>query len=350
MLTTKRAILALATGTACLFIYAGCGDDETGATSSGGASCAPTDPACPAVDAECLALTDNSGKSQFHLRMSQLTVNAPPVLTTPLVGGIVSTGLNINLPECNLAGDGTFSLITEFDLDANKIRVGGALPEANPANGYCYQYGNFAPVEGDLTVDAEGNFETGVFPAIRLPIYSDMMAAEVIELPLREARLVGAKLSANNNCIGTFNAAGLQPRDNCKPVPSEGIFYFIDGGTLEGYITLEEADSVHVEDLSQTLCVLLSGDPAAHGFDADPCPAAGAATCKACVRDGMGNITLEGDWCSTTNSAGGCKDSFRLSATFAASAVSLKSDCPADPTSGAGGAGGSGGSGGAGGN
>src|SRR5688500_16074215 len=61
-----------------------------------GASCAPTDPACPAISAECLALVDNTGKDEFTLRLSQLTIDQPAALAAPFMQGIVSTGVNIN--------------------------------------------------------------------------------------------------------------------------------------------------------------------------------------------------------------------------------------------------------------
>ena len=38
-------------------------------------------------------------------------------------------------------------------------------------------------------------------------------------------------------------------------------------------------------------------------------------------------IVLQGDWCSTTNSEGGCRDAFRLGGELAASAVKITGDC-----------------------
>jgi hypothetical protein len=80
--------------------------------------------------------------------------------------------------------------------------------------------------------------------------------------------------------------------------------------------------------------VVLSGSPNTYGDGGDP---------MHCSRDGNGQIEFQGDWCSTTNSAGGCRDAVRLAGGLAASAVSMQSNCPA----GAGGSGGAGGAGGA---
>ena len=40
-----------------------------------------------------------------------------------------------------------------------------------------------------------------------------------------------------------------------------------------------------------------------------------------CKTDSSGKILYMGDWCSTTNMAGGCADSVQMTANFAASSV-----------------------------
>ncbi len=345
----KRSLASFATRLAlfsalplglCALAVAGasCGGDETtGATgSTGSGSCAPKDPACPAlaVESECLALVDNSGKDKFALRLSQLSITKPVALTTTTVQKIVSDGVNINLPACNVPGMGTFSLLTEFDLAAGTLRTGGSLPETDPAKGYCFEYdaaNGVEPVTAKLNVDADLRFATDVIPKIVVPIYLDLAASSAVYLPLRDAVLSDGQISQDHNCIGKFNADGLEPVNNCLPDPDAGIDFFVNGGKLDGYITLEEADAVTVDLLSQSLCVLLSGDPKTYGDGQKP---------SKCKRDGAGKITLEGDWCSTTNSEGGCKDAFRLTAELAASAAMLRSDCAGlEGTGGAGGGG-----------
>ena len=84
-------------------------------------------------------------------------------------------------------------------------------------------------------------------------------------------------------------------------------------GAIGGYITLEEADAIQVQELSASLCTLLTGTK-------------DQATGK-CPRNGDGSFNLtpaqQGDYCSKSNQPGDCHDSFWLAATFAASAVTL---------------------------
>jgi hypothetical protein len=316
----------------------------SGSSSSGSAACAPKDPACPAlsIKSDCLALVDNSGKDRFVLRLAQLSVTAPKALTTKLVRNIVGDGVNLNLKACNIqSGKGTFNLITEFDVKSGKLKTGGAKYEAKPENGYCYvvdQAKGVVPVEVNAKFDGN-KFSTDTIKKMVLPIYIDETpTSKVVYLPLSEARLSEGTISADHNCIGSFNATKLDPYNNC--LPDDMVDYFTNAAKLDGYVTLEEADAVVVDQASQTLCVLLSGDPDKYGE--------GAST-KKCKRN-AGKIVLEGDWCSTSNSAGGCKDAMRLTAELAASAVKLRSDCQNPTTSGAGGGGTGGmGSGGAGG-
>lgn len=325
-----------------------CSGDDTQPLGTPVVDCTPTDPACPAlaIDSDCLALVDNQPKGgdtqapePFAVRISQLSVTAPEALTGPAVYKIVSDGVNINLPSCNVGGLGTFSWLSVFDRANGMLKTGGALPEADPTNGYCFDYDaahNIKPATVATNYSADGGFDTETIPAMTVPIYLDLAASSAVYLPLRQVRLLDGMISADNNCIGSYNAKGLEPINSCKPDLSNGIEYFINGAKLEGFIELEESDTVVVDTIGQTLCVLLSGNATMYG-EPDP---NGPTTCK---RDpGTNKILVEGDWCSTTDSAGGCKDSVRLLAGLAASAVSLRNDCE---TTGAG-AGGSGGSGG----
>lgn len=325
-----------------------CGSDDestTTTTTGGGVTCAPTDPACPAlsVKSDCLGLTDNTGKDKFVLRLSQLSVTAPKALTGQIVAKVVGEGVNINLPACNVPGKGTFSLITEFDIKGGTLRAGGAKPEANPANGYCFvedTANGVGPVDVKATYGADLSFSTEEIKKITLPVYIDESAKSAVFLPVTAAKLTDGKISEDRNCIGKFNADGLDPAASCLADPASGVDYFVNGAKLSGYITIEEADAVNVDLLGQSLCVLLSGDAAKYGDTGSP---------KKCKRT-AGKIDLQGDWCSTTNSADGCKDSFRLTAELAASSAKLRDDCTVTNTtsSSSGGAGG-GGTGGAGG-
>ncbi len=314
----------------------GCGDDSTSGTASTGAAGLGCEPGagCPAIESECLAFTDNVGKDKFSLRISHLTVSQPAALTTVLVSDLLTKGVTLNYPACAGAvdpsyaiftGDGTFSWILEFDKTAGQLRTGGAKLEADPNRGYCFvneTIGSFpvAPLEVAVPLGADGTFATQTTKAVTVPIYTDPAnAANVILLPLRGVRIFDGKVSADNNCIGSYNGEALDPNNLCKEEPG-AVPLFIDGAKLEGHITLEDADAVLIPELSnRTLCTLIVND--AQYVDG-----------TACKRT-AGVIDYPGDWCTGATpddpgAAGGCGDSVKLGATFAAAGATLRSDCP----------------------
>jgi hypothetical protein len=324
-------VLAVGVGTAPI-VMAGCGggDETTTSTtttttssSSGGnlLPCDPKAPECREVASSCIALADNSAATTFGLRMGQLTVTKPDVLSKGVVANIVANGVTMNLDQCNLAGGGTFSWLAQFNTTTGKLLTGGGKPAADPIAGYCFvdeMVNGFpiAPVEVDSALmDRKFSAKVG---DITVPIYLDAMASGVVLLPLKQGVLSG-ELSADNNCVGKYNADTLDPGNNCLAEPPDKLA-FTNGGTLEGYITLEAADAVIVDSLSQSLCVLLSGDAAMYGDGGSP------AKCK---RDAMMKIVYPGDWCDATNAAADmmCADSAKLGAEFAASAVKINGTC-----------------------
>jgi hypothetical protein len=309
----------------------GCGDDTTtdGTTSGGDGTCAPG-ASCPAVTSECIALVDNTGKDKFALRITQLTLSRPAALTNQVITQLLAQGVTLNLPNClsesghaTLKGDGMFSWVLEFDKTSGMLRTGGASPEADPTQGYCFvnetiqtipvaPFTVSAPIEG-------GKFAIEMGMDVTVPIFQPGGASTIL-LPLSKARIFNASISSDNNCIGKYNAEGLRPGNLC--LPEDAAPRYIDGADLDGYVTLENADKVMVDALKQSLCVLLSADAATYGD--------GVAAGQHCKRDAMNNITFKGDWCSTTDSdaTATCADAVKLGAKFAASAVSVKPSCP----------------------
>ncbi|MBK8257521.1 MAG: hypothetical protein IPK82_33235 [Polyangiaceae bacterium] len=311
------------------------GDDGTGGTAGSGtggatggsgtgagtgectAACCASCEANKDVASDCIAIVDNSGLSTFGLRMAQLTLEKPAALTNPVVAGLIESGVTMNLKDCNLTGDGTFSWILQFDKSTGKLKTGGAKPVDDPTTGYCFvneMLGGqqVSPIEVDATPDANGNFTVATGGDVVVPIFLGT-TADFVLLPLRDAKLTDGTISADQNCIGSYNAEKLLPEDSCEP--SGDVTRFTDAGSLDAYITLEDADAVIINSLKQSLCVLLTGDA---GDGGDP---------KKCSRDANGAIIAKGDWCSTTNSADGCQDAFKLGAKFAASAVKVTGDC-----------------------
>jgi hypothetical protein len=293
-------------------------------TTSGGTDpCSPA-AACPQVpSSKCIALADNSAAKNFTLRMANLTLTAPPSLTKGLVKGVVQNGVTMNLASCNLNGGGTFSWLLQFDTASGMLKTGGGKPADDPTKGYTFvdetimQGGKafkITPFTTAAPIKA-GAFAIAMGQDVIVPVYLDLKASAVVLLPLHKAKLTGT-ISADNNCIGTYNSKGLDPAGGCLADDMNPSFIGTDGkadsdGHLDGYITLEEADTVLVDAVGQSLCVILSGDAATFGDGKTP------ALCK---RDAGGKIAFQGDWCDASNDMA-CKDSVRLQANFSASGV-----------------------------
>jgi hypothetical protein len=296
--------------------------------------CTPTDPSCSTVKSDCLAVYDNAGKSSFALRVGQLDFIRPVAFTGAIEKAAFLSTIAMNLPQCYLKGSGTFSWIVNLDKTAGTYQVGAAKPPVDPHDGYSYvnetitlggQMFPIAPASGAMTIGADGTIDAAVLPFILLPVYLDAKATNIIMVPLHDLHIVPkqTKLSADQNCIGSYNAAGLKKSGGCLPDVDHDISSFVDGGHIDGYITLEEADNVIITSygLNRSLCVLLSGSAGQFGDGGSP------AKCK---RD-SGKIRFNGDVCTTSGPTGGpgppdgvCYDAASFSADFAASAVELK--------------------------
>jgi hypothetical protein len=323
---------SLAVGAVGVFGFvSGCSDPGTTGTTTGTPSVTcELKSACVTTDPTCVAIVDNTGLKQFGLRMSQILISKPASLgPTNFVGKTVASGVTLKRPDCYLTGEaegGTFSWIALIDLDTNTVCTGGAKPPAKVEDGYSFvnemvmqagQTFDIKPIKFTSPELAQGMFSVAAADAqdIIVPIYP--AEGDPILLPLRKARITQATLSSNNNCVGSFNGKGLDPYNNCGPNPTENQFTFINGGSLEGYITLEDADNIIVDLANASLCALLTGN----GDGAAP---------EKCKRDAMGKIDFKGDWCDATNAAAdaACFDAVQLAAEFAASAVKINGGCP----------------------
>jgi hypothetical protein len=284
-------------------------------------ACAPKDPSCTSVPSCCIALEDNQFKPKFTLRIGQITFAQPMVFATGLVGNTLANSLQMNLGQCNLQGSGTFSWLLEYDTNTQVLKTGGAKPAADPSVGYCFVDEmvsglQISPVSVNASLSV-GQLSANVGDLI-MPMYLDSMGTSSI-LPLHQVGLSGT-LSPDNNCIGKYNSDTLDPANNCLADPPNTLT-FTNAGTIDGYITLEDADAVIIDSLSQSLCVLLSGDPVLYGDGMSP---------TKCKRDAMQEIVYHGDWCASTNMAAtaACYDSARFKGDFAASAVQALGNCP----------------------
>lgn len=271
----------------------------------------------------CLALADNSGKSTASLRIRKLNVTAPPKLSSAFVqAGVIDKGINLH-NICGEQGDGTFSWLFQFDTTTGSVTTGGAAPDQVPQfMGYCFVKStvgglNVQPVTVSTMKNPYGSISTGVIPKLYVPIFAPGNTAgtyQTIILPLSGAQVKNVTLSNNNNCVGSYNPDAVTPQMGyCSDDPSS-CARWNTAGSLGGYITLEDADTVFVPQLSESLCVLLTGGTSVDTTDPNE---------KKCGRDSSHKIIPTGDFCSTSDKAGGCADSFWLAATLAASAVNI---------------------------
>ena len=308
-------------------------------------NCDPSDNSCPgagtcAMDpstcgdpATCRPLAENKGKPTYDLRLRRLLITAPPSLAGNNIGfgvlqaTVIDKGIDLAAPACgDTQGNGAFSWIMRVDPTGNTIKTGGAPPSPDPKNkGYCFYNYNIGgidvqPVTSPIAFDDAGAFSTQPIALLNVPIFltpdgGASTPSNVVVLPLRNASIQKATVSNNGDCIGAFDLKALDT--TCSVADPSSCSKWRTAGSLGGAITLEDADKVPLTILPETLCVLLTG--------------ASKSDAGGCARDGQGKIIATGDYCSTTGKPGDCKDSFWLSATFAAAAVTIN-DGTGEPT------------------
>lgn len=300
---------------------------------------------CVYSSSPCLSIGDNEGSDTMNLRMTQLNITYPEALKNHfLQDTVINKAMRLAYDEsCNYAGDGRFSWLFSWDKNTKKMKTGGGPPidgEEGAKKGTCFV--NFtetasgkevAPYELDLDIADDGTFSASGIN-VTVPIFLDPAGESVVLLPLREvnvATLPGKAIVGNDgkgtssgNCLGTYRK-DLDPKNAC--IPEDEITYFDNGASLEGFITVEEAEEVWVRDMQTSLCALLAK------FDAEFVDTDEKRE-KHCKRDGNGQIVLRGDWDSATNKGveAGTGDAFQLKAQFAATAVKIlgtatKMDC-----------------------
>jgi hypothetical protein len=253
--------------------------------------------------------------------MSALRFTSPPALTQGIVEAIISAGVTPNVMGCNVHGQALFSWLLAFDADQHTLTTGVAKPLANPALGYSFvdaiitQSGTDFHVRPitffDLALGPDGAFTVGAGQDFIVPIYLDAAATVVVILPMHRFRFVAGRVSADHDCIGRYNADGLDPAKDCMGTAAAPTF--LPDATMSAYVTLEEADAAASQSLGKSLCALLTGD------------GDGASPVSRCVRDN-GQLRAQGNWCAATDTpaSGTCADAFLLAAEFAASAVVIK--------------------------
>jgi hypothetical protein len=271
----------------------------------------------------CLATADAAAAPVFGLRMSHIGLTAPAALTTGAVQSIFEQSTVLNLPACGLGGGGLFNWLLRFD-GSGALTTGAAAPVANPASGYSFLGG--AITLGGVSFDVSpGTLQAPFGPTcdiestavdVNLPFYGDASGTLMTLFPLHALRFSSTTITPDHNCIGSYNTAGLSPASQCQPDASHP--QWIDGGNFAAFIVLEEADTVLVPELNETLCLLIAGGPSMQGT-------LGGTTMQACARGENNAIAAQGDWCSTTDApaSAGCADAMRFAGSFAASGTAI---------------------------
>src|SRR5262249_25384876 len=92
-----------------------------------------------------------------------------------------------------------------------------------------------------------------------------------VTIPIKKANVSGT-LSASKNCIGSYNASGLDPNNKDPKDPTFSCFpdathpSFVKPGTIENFLVLEDLDKAIIQAptndggvLKLSLCAILGG-------------------------------------------------------------------------------------------
>ncbi len=258
----------------------------------------------------CLPMSDNKDKSVLDFRIRRLNIATPPALASKFIQTtIVTLNIDLDAKQCGELGKGLFTWLLRVDKTNNQLVTGGAPPSNDPFGmGWCFaRFTNAGAVVEPITVGIKfdgSKFDSTEKKNVKIPIFLTSDPASTVLLPLSEVELRNVAISQDQNCIGQLDKRAVDSDCNDN---KEDCLKWIGGGSLGGYITLEDADTVHIRELNQkSLCAFLSGE-----------------TELSCGRDGSGKILYQGDYCSKDHGAGSCADSVWLSATFAAAATKI---------------------------
>jgi hypothetical protein len=244
-------------------------------------------------------------------------------MVSGVLGQVLEGAITPDVHACNLHGAATASWLLRFDLPNGALTTGGARPVQTASGPYAFvdELVTFGSSSFHVAPAAAAAPFTGCaidaspIPEVLLPMYLDQGGGSIVLLALHALRFGGGTFSDDHRCIGSYDAAGLDPSTGCTPDAQHPLFS--DGGSVTGSFVLAEADRIDVAAMGQSLCVLLSGDAAQYGDGGQP-----TIRCKKGPND---DLAFQGDWCAATDQAAtpACHDALRFVATFAASAVDL---------------------------
>jgi len=260
----------------------------------------------------CLPLGDNRGRTVLDFRIRRLNIAAPDSLAAlDFATKVTIPNIDLKSAECGERGTDSWAWLMRLDREKKTLTTGGAPPSRDPfALGYCFYNSvregkTIAPAASiPVRLDENGTvFSSGGTTKLTMPLFVSADPGSLVLLPISDFAVRNVTIGAQDNCIGSFNGKALDGA--CVEDPTRCSKWRTDG-SMAGYITLEDADDVNVRAFQQSLCSLLTKSKT-----------------PKCPRDATGHITLQGDYCGATRSACGCRDSFWVAATFAASAVRI---------------------------
>ncbi len=248
-------------------------------------------------------MADNTG-SVKSFRVAYLRIVTPPALAGGLMQtAVITPAVTLNAPACGYdqgasptggaGAAGHLNWLFQIDTAAKTIKTGGAPVSADPyKDGYCFL--GKLPAGGSVPaltapIELSGNTVTmSPQPGVLYITTFQSPMTSMSVWPLRAPRLEGVTLSPDGRCIGEINPEWYNLTGNtaCADTTSACPKWFT-AGAVAGFVKLSD------------LCGPLN-------------PGAPPGMCEG-----------PGDFCSTTESPGGCADSLWFSATFAANAVSI---------------------------
>jgi hypothetical protein len=221
------------------------------------------------------------------------------------------------MPEaCGEDGTGLFNWLISVDKSKGTITTGGAPTSPDPVvTGFCYVNSMLSgKMVGPVTLPAtfKGNtFSTKPYAkTLNIPIF--VVDSPAIILPIDGASFQNVTVSEDGNCIGSINPNSVTGSGTaCSDMNTLGVSScsrWHAAGSLGGYITLANADTVAITSAgNETLCAFLAPPEDKTGTPPH-CNAAGLQA---------------GNYCSNPPgpATSSCHDSVWLAAEFAASAV-----------------------------
>lgn len=290
---------------------------KCGPVDLGDSKCSKDIPLCP-TDTACMAAVKQSGNT-LNFRAGRIRLWAPGSLLA-LENIAVTPFVNAACVD-KTSGEG-FSWLMQIDKTKNTITTGGSKKSTDhktfsfltgqkvdpgTLDAICpgFSKAGAAPIALDpvtASVTWNGNtFSTAMLQTVNIPIFdTDVATNPPVILPLQEAYMKNVTISADNNCIGTWDG-------NYYCGVSQG---WTTDGIIIGKITADDADSVPVKKVGcQSLCALLVNDSSKTDSNGH------------CKKGADGKVIADiGDAC-----VGGkdCKNAFALSATFGAYGISI---------------------------